>query len=208
MANTRPPCLVCSTVEGKYKCPRCNLFTCSVPCFREHRDNHPTVEPLTTQQPKDTTVASRNDVNSYNDSSHTQESAGIADMPEYKALVQKYPNLEGLLWNIAAATDPPASNANAPTKNGALPGSNRGHHKTNQPWTKDIGYENGVKMLRRTRATPGNDRDALKEYSELVRLYLSRRESANIAANTRQQFAQDDVKAIGELMRAEGAGAP
>lgn len=118
-------------------------------------------------------------------------------MPEYKALTQKYPNLERLLWNIAAATDPP------PTSDIPV-GAGKGPRKKNQLWTKDIGYENGIEELRRTRDTPGNDRDALREYCELVRLHSARREAANAEASVRQQAAKDDAKAIGDLIRAEG----
>ncbi|KAI0381514.1 hypothetical protein F5Y04DRAFT_280592 [Hypomontagnella monticulosa] len=219
MASTRPPCLVCDKDEGKYKCPQCNLYTCSLPCFREHRDNHPKNSLLDLVRPRATST-SGNDETSHDESrisSHTAESSprsttsersGIADMPEYKELTQKYPNLERLLWNIAAATDPPPTNGTtngANGKNGVQPGSGRGPRKTNQPWTQDMGYENGIEVLRRTRDSPGNDRDALREYCELVRLHSARRESANAAEKVRQQAAKDDAKAIGDLIRAEGS---
>ncbi|KAI1388291.1 uncharacterized protein F4822DRAFT_240874 [Hypoxylon trugodes] len=212
MANAKT-CLVCNETEGKYKCGRCNLYTCSLPCFREHRDSHPPIEesPTTVQTnsaPAVSTDDTKLDSNLQN-SSHAEDGSPqstdfkrseIADMPEYKMLIRRYPNLERLLWNIAAATDPPTSNDGT---NNKLLGSNRGNRKANQPWTKDIGYENGVEALRRTRETPGDDRDALREYCELVQLYLSKK----AAADTRQQLAQDDAKTIGELMRAEGSDA-
>ncbi|KAI0142413.1 hypothetical protein F4776DRAFT_661480 [Hypoxylon sp. NC0597] len=215
MGHIRPLCIVCDTVEGKYKCTQCNLYTCSLTCFREHRDNHPPVESSTQPQPNSTPAAPPNSAGAHDgsqDSLPIQENttqpatfkrSEIADMPEYKALTQRYPNLEYLLWNIAAATDPPSSNGVSNGKHGVPPGSNKGYRKTNQPWTKDMGYENGIEVLRRTRDNPGDDRDALREYCELVRIYSARRESANTEANIRQQRAKEDAKAIGELIKAE-----
>ncbi|KAI1408157.1 hypothetical protein F5Y13DRAFT_113560 [Hypoxylon sp. FL1857] len=206
------PCVVCDAVDGKYKCTRCNLYTCSLTCFREHRDNHPAVEASAPQPLSTTSTAPSDTVSSHDDSrdsSHNEgdatqstafERSEIADMPEYKALTQRYPNLEYLLWNIAAATDPPNTNGNGNGKHG---GSNNGYRKANQPWTKDMGYENGIEALRRTRDNPGDDRDALREYCELVRIYSARRESANAEANIRQQLAKEDAEAIGELLKAE-----
>lgn len=150
----------------------------------------------------DTTVVETSNVDYHagRQEGETFKESEIADMPEYAALIQKYPNLESLLWNIAAATDPPTADGGG---NSAFPGSNKGYRKTNQPWTKDTGYENGLEVLRRTRETPGSDRDALREYCELVRLRSARIESANVAAKIRRQFAQDDAKAIQELLEAE-----
>ncbi|KAI1095426.1 hypothetical protein F5B19DRAFT_441487 [Rostrohypoxylon terebratum] len=208
MGQARPQCIICEAAEGKYKCPQCNQYTCSLTCFREHRDNHPPIK-SDTAQPKDVTTGSTNStgvksLGELNESDHTQGSTAvpdsIADLPEYKTLTQRYPNLERLLWNIAAATDPPDTSNG---KSGALPGFSRGHRKTNQSWTKDVGYENGVKELRRTRDSPGDDRDALREYCELVRIYSAKREAANSEAEFRKQLARDDAKAIGDLIRAE-----
>ncbi|KAI2473430.1 hypothetical protein F4781DRAFT_380329 [Annulohypoxylon bovei var. microspora] len=206
MGPARSHCLVCDAVEGKYKCTNCNLYTCSLQCFREHRDNHPPVKSDTTR-PNDATTASVSGTNSLEEShdpSHGQENntqpTTIADLPEYKTLTQRYPNLERLLWNIAAATDPPDSSSG---NNGTLPGSNKGHRKTNKPWSKDVGYENGMAVLRRTRDNPGDDRDALREYCELVRIYSAKKEAASLETDFRQQLARDDAKAIGDLIRAE-----
>ncbi|KAI1139556.1 hypothetical protein F5Y05DRAFT_411745 [Hypoxylon sp. FL0543] len=205
-------CVVCDTDEGKYKCTLCNLYTCSLVCFREHRDNHPPVEASTPPQSETTSTAPSKGGGNQDDTQddlHTQEKSGtfkrseIADMPEYKELTRRYPNLEYLLWNIAAATDPPNSDGTGSGKPGATHGSNRGYRKANQPWTKDMGYENGIEVLRRTRDGPGDDRDALREYCELVRIYSARRESANAEANIRQQIAKDNARAIGELIKAE-----
>ncbi|KAI0884686.1 uncharacterized protein GGS22DRAFT_164091, partial [Annulohypoxylon maeteangense] len=206
MGLTRPQCLVCDVAEGKYKCPQCNLYTCSLTCFRDHRDNHPPVD-SDTVKPNDAITGSMNNTKSSEEShdptnsqENTTQLATIADLPEYKTLIQRYPNLERLLWNIAAATDPPDTSS----RNGGNPyGHNKGHRKANQPWTKDAGYENGVAVLRRTRDNPGDDRDALREYCELVRIYSAKKESANSEADIRQQIARENAKAIGDLLRVE-----
>ncbi|KAI8963344.1 hypothetical protein F5Y11DRAFT_148967 [Daldinia sp. FL1419] len=221
MANARPPCLVCGAAQSKYKCGLCNLYTCSLPCFREHRDNHPPVESPASKPKNNSSTGSDTGAKAQDASqnlSHTSETAanqsvstgsGIADMPEYRELTKKYPHLERLLWNIAAATDPPQPKKDENRKPGALPnsngGSNKGSRKAAQPWTKETGYEHGIELLRQARDNPGSDRDALREYCELVRLYNNRREAAEMDANFRQQIAQDNAKAIGELIRTEKA---
>ncbi|KAI1649639.1 uncharacterized protein F4817DRAFT_313776 [Daldinia loculata] len=214
MANGRPLCLVCDSTESKYKCARCNLYTCSLSCFREHRDNHPPVESPTPQSKDTLSVVPGDDVKSqpnYNFTgetmTHQSTSKGseIADMPEYRVLTKKYPNLERLLWNIAAATDPPATGGDNNGKPSTFPSSNKGSRKAAQPWSKETGYENGIEVLRQVRDTPGSDRDALKEYCELVRLWNFRRESADMDADLRQQLARDNARAIGELLRTEKA---
>ncbi|KAI1106750.1 hypothetical protein F4804DRAFT_329945 [Jackrogersella minutella] len=218
MGPVTRPCLICEAAEGKYKCAQCNLYTCSLTCFQEHRDNHPSEESSmnpTEDAPTAPVDGAASPVQSQA-SSHTEEGdatqtatferAEIADLPEYKTLTQKYPNLERLLWNIAAATDPPTSHGDSNERNNTPSGSNQGYRKTNKPWTKDLGYEKGIEVLRRTRDNPGDDRDALREYCELVRLYTARREAAISEANIRQQRAQENAKAIKDLIRAEKAG--
>ncbi|KAI1807706.1 hypothetical protein F4811DRAFT_504306 [Daldinia bambusicola] len=212
MASARPPCLICNGTESKYKCGRCNLYTCSLPCFREHRDNHPPMELPPSVESGDNPKSEDTSQNSLHISEATtvqpaSKGSEIADMPEYRELTRKYPNLERLLWNIAAATDPPTANGNINGNHHASNGSNKGGRKATQPWTKETGYENGIEVLRQTRDTPGSDRDALKEYCELVRLYNFRRESAEIDLDLRQQLARDNARAIGELLRAEKADA-
>ncbi|KAI1471402.1 uncharacterized protein F4812DRAFT_455513 [Daldinia caldariorum] len=185
---------------------------CSLPCFREHRDNHPPMESSPSVESVDTvksedTLQNSTHINETATDQPASKGSEIADMPEYRELTRKYPNLERLLWNIAAATDPPAANSNSNGNHNASSSSNKGGRKAAQPWTKETGYENGIEVLRQTRDTPGSDRDALREYCELVRLYNFRRESAEIDLDLRQQLARDNARAIGELIRTEKADA-
>lgn len=34
-----PKCEVCSTVESKYKCPKCSTRYCSLECFKAHKND-------------------------------------------------------------------------------------------------------------------------------------------------------------------------
>lgn len=211
MGSTRPPCVVCKTAEGKYKCPRCYLYSCSLSCSKEHRDNYPHVksEPVDAMD-VNVPLAPAGDVSPSQESdtpSDLSQRSGIADMPEYKALLRKYPNLERLLWDIAVATDPPTNNGGAYGKHGSLPGPMKSGRKANQPWTRDVGYENGVEALRRTRESPGDDRDALKEYCELVRQYSVKRENF-VATKDRHEIVRNDARAISNLLRAEKSDMP
>ncbi|KAI1765852.1 hypothetical protein GGR53DRAFT_246802 [Hypoxylon sp. FL1150] len=209
---TRPPCMVCKTVEGKYKCPHCYLYSCSLSCSKEHHNSHPPVEAESADVKSESmNSAGTSDVPTALTSDTSQEGntepdvskrSGIADMPEYKALLRRYPNLERLLWDIAVATDPPIRDGGVHGQHSALSGVMKNGGKANESWTKDMGYENGVHVLRQTRDNPGDDRDALKEYCELVRQYSAKRE-ALAAANTQREFAQDNARAINNLLRAE-----
>ena len=32
-------CIICNSNNSKYKCPICNSFYCSIPCFKNHKEN-------------------------------------------------------------------------------------------------------------------------------------------------------------------------
>ncbi|KAI5926093.1 hypothetical protein F4810DRAFT_624936 [Camillea tinctor] len=210
MPATRPLCLICEAVEGKYKCPRCNAYTCCVACSREHRDNHPPVEVAETPANTQPASASAAVVPVTNLPQGDEAGSGrfrmssIADMPEYHELVKKYPRLEAQLWGIARATDPPSTNESGHNvKQPGLPGlKNRKH---NQPWDKDIGLENGRKTLHQLTITPSDDREAIREFCELVYLFRSRVQSADTDTDTelRRKLAQEDAHTIGRLIRNE-----
>ncbi|KAI8634125.1 hypothetical protein F5Y19DRAFT_200430 [Xylariaceae sp. FL1651] len=189
MPATRPPCLVCSTVEGKYRCPRCDAFTCSVACSREHRDNHPYVE----EKPKPQVNHNLASAATQPITSNQQQPiklADIVDTTEYQSLIQRYPNLEQYLWDIATATDPPK-----PAQVGL---SNR---KANQPWTQEVGLSNAVHLLQSIKASPGDVRDALREFSDLVSIFKTRIQAQ--ADQTRKERAENDARIIGRLLREE-----
>ncbi|KAI1639407.1 hypothetical protein F4809DRAFT_638664 [Biscogniauxia mediterranea] len=124
--------------------------------------------------------------------------SSIADMPEYHELVKKYPRLEAQLWGIARATDPPSTTETGHNvKHPGLPGLN--NRKSNQPWDKEIGLENGRKTLHQLTITPSDDREAIREFCELVYMFRSRLQSADADTELRKKLAQEDAHTIGHL---------
>ncbi|TRX92191.1 hypothetical protein FHL15_006806 [Xylaria flabelliformis] len=188
MAATRPPCFICNAVEGKYKCPRCEEFTCSLPCSREHRDNHPAVEEKP-KLPTSTDLAVEAQQVSPNQKPPNKLS-DIVDTTEYKTLLQRYPDLEKYLWSIATATDPPQ-----PGQRGKMP------RKANQSWTKEEGMTNAVQLVQSIKASPGDVRDAIREFSDLVSIFKARIQAQD--DQVRKQRAEEDAQIISGLLREE-----
>ncbi|KAI1745324.1 hypothetical protein F4680DRAFT_442802 [Xylaria scruposa] len=187
MAATRPLCSVCNAVEGKYKCPRCEEFSCSLPCSREHRDNHPVIEekpkpPASTDPAVEAQQAS-------SDQKLPSKLSDIADTTEYKTLLQRYPDLEKYLWSIATATDPPQ-----PGQRGKMP------RKANQPWTREEGMTNAVQMVQSIKASPGDVRDAIREFSDLVSIFKARIQEQDDQNRKRRA---EDAQIISSLLREE-----
>ncbi|KAI1150451.1 hypothetical protein F4825DRAFT_463343 [Nemania diffusa] len=188
MAASRPLCCICNTVEGKYKCPRCDKITCSLNCSREHRDNHPVVE----EKPKLSNSTNRavEEQHVSLDQKRPTQLSDIADAPEYKNLVQRYPDLERALWSIATATDPPQ-----PTQGGNM------FRKANQPWTREVGMSNAVHLVQSIKISPGDVRDALREFSDLVSIFKTRIQTQD--DQIRKQRAEEDAQIINTLLREE-----
>ncbi|KAI1825716.1 hypothetical protein F4861DRAFT_162778 [Xylaria intraflava] len=188
MASARPLCLVCTTVEGKYRCPRCDAYTCSVTCSREHRDNHPVVEekPKLPVGPVPDAAAQLTP----SDQKGPMRLSDIADTPEYKTLLQRYPDLEKHLWSIATATDPPRSNQ-----------GNTVPRKANQPWTQETGMTNAVHLIQSIKASSGNVRDAVREFSDLVSIFKTKVQAQD--DQLRKDRAENDARIINSLLREE-----
>ncbi|KAI0453210.1 hypothetical protein F5B21DRAFT_505602 [Xylaria acuta] len=187
MAATRPLCFVCNTVEGKYRCPRCDEFTCSLLCSREHRDNHPAVE----EKPKPPTSADLAAAQpAPSEPKRPAKLSDIADTTEYKTLLQRYPDLEKYLWSIATATDPPKSNQGGKMS-----------RKSNQPWSKEEGMTSAVQLVQSIKASPGDVRDALREFSDLVSIFKTRIQERD--DQIRKRRAEEDAQIISRLLREE-----
>ncbi|KAI1175729.1 hypothetical protein F4777DRAFT_301747 [Nemania sp. FL0916] len=189
MAPTRPPCSTCNEAEGKYRCTRCDAITCSVACSREHRDNHPVIE----DKPKPVQYAIPTVVEqalAISDEKHPVKLSDIADSLEYKNLLQRYPDLEIYLWHIAAATDPPQPGQ----------GGNQAR-KQNQQWTSEEGMSSGVKLVQTIKASPGDVRDAIREFSDLVSIFKDRIRMQD--ENVRKLRAEEDARIINGLLKQE-----
>ena len=73
-----------------------------------------------------------------------------------------------------------------------------------EPWTKDVGFQNGVAALRR--ALNGPECEGLAEYCELVRYQNARKAEAEAEdpdAAFRRLRAQRDAQVIGQLIKSE-----
>jgi hypothetical protein len=116
---------------------------------------------------------------------------------ELKMLFKKFPGLRQQLLTIAEATDPPP-----PTNSG--PGNAFGKydsHKKQKPWTKDIGYQNGVSTLRR--ALNEDPTGGVQEYCELMKIINARKDAEAADASFRRQIAERDAQHIGQLIQEE-----
>ncbi|KAI1816398.1 hypothetical protein GGS20DRAFT_230686 [Poronia punctata] len=187
MAATRPLCFVCNAVAGKYKCPRCEEYTCSVACSREHRDNHPPVEPKPEAKPTIGTLNS--EPKTHDDSGQLRpfKLSDIVDTPEYQNLLQRYPDLEKYLWQIATATDPPDPSRNS--------------RKPTQPWTREVGMDNAVQLVQTIKASPGDVRNALREFTDLVSMFKAKMQTQD--DELRKERAKHDAEVISSLLREE-----
>ncbi|GAP83850.1 putative zinc finger (hit type) family protein [Rosellinia necatrix] len=188
MPATRPPCIICNTVEGKYRCPRCDAFTCALKCSREHRDNHPVVEERL--RPLNSADIAPAVQPPHSEQQPPAKLSDIVDTTEYKTLLRRYPDLEKYLWSIATATDPPKHN-----QGGTMP------RKANQPWTQEVGMTKAVQLVQSIKASPGDVRDALREFSDLVCIFKARMQVHD--DQLRKQRAQEDARIISSLLRDE-----
>lgn len=159
-----------------------------MPCSQEHRDNHPVVEEKP-KLPKTIGV----DVSAQPDTTDQQRPtklSDIVDSVEYKTLLRRYPDLEKYLWSIATATDPPK-----PSQIGNM------HRKANQPWTQEAGMSNGVQLVQSIKSSPGDVRDAIREFSDLVSIFKTRIQVQD--DQLRKQRAVEDAQIISSLLREE-----
>ena len=120
---------------------------------------------------------------------HPSKISDIADSPEYKALIQRYPDLEAYLWNIATATDPPKPSLGGTTV-----------RKANQTWTQEVGMNNAVHLVQSIKASPGDVRDALREFSDIVSIFKTKLQAQDDQNRKRRV---EDVEIINKLLRKE-----
>ncbi|KZL63656.1 HIT zinc finger [Colletotrichum tofieldiae] len=209
-ARTAPKsklCGVCNEKEGKYKCTRCALPFCSVPCNKIHRENHPPdPEPSATANPP-----------TAGDSALEPPPSGapkpprdpknpfsvLDDSHQLRYLFRRYPGLQTRLLEIIAATEPPpemqstGSSLNDMMKARAMAAAN----PKKEQWTHDVGLRNGKEALRKARNAAGEDGEGVREYIELINHLMS---EANAAAEAdeviRKQAAEKDAELIRRLM--------
>ncbi|KAK8862894.1 zinc finger domain-containing protein [Apiospora arundinis] len=185
-------CIACEKVDGKYKCTKCAKYTCSLPCSKAHREVHDN-EP----QPP-------------NAGAEEEEEPEGGHSPLSK-LFKKYPELPQQLRDIADATDPPKddkSGGGNSRNNRFNPRGGRGGggNKRQEPWTKEIGLQNGMNLLRRNLASPSPQQsEGLREYCELFKHEMAQKaeQGEDPDALFRRRAAEHDAEVIRRLMEEE-----
>ncbi|TFA99201.1 hypothetical protein CCMA1212_008949 [Trichoderma ghanense] len=202
-------CGVCGSNPGKYKCSRCRLPYCSVPCSKAHQQNHPPDAPK--EEPKPTTQSSSEpaaasvNVPPQAAIDPTNPFGVLATSDKLQLLFKKYPNLPNQLLEIHAATQPPSDGPDAAAR--AIPASLREGFPVNtgrNAWNHDIGIKNGKAALRRARKADGEDGEAIREYTELIVHIMNETEDKNsTAAYVQRQVAEQDTALIERLLAEE-----
>ncbi|KAK6844645.1 hypothetical protein PG995_014755 [Apiospora arundinis] len=174
-------CIACEKVDGKYKCTKCAKYTCSLPCSKAHREVHDN-EP----QPP-------------NAGAEEEEEPEGGHSPLSK-LFKKYPELPQQLRDIADATDPPRT-----TRVAAATAETTDSIRV-EPWTKEIGLQNGMNLLRRNLASPSPQQsEGLREYCELFKHEMAQKaeQGEDPDALFRRRAAEHDAEVIRRLMEEE-----
>lgn len=187
--------------------------SCSVVCFRTHKENHPPDPP---KPPKADPKAKDDDKEQIPRKRAAHPFSVLDESPELAWLFQKYPSLPSKLTSIHAATLPPKDEQQhqpqAPGRGGLpwtlaqAPGYQDPKNNNKRPkWTHDAGLRRGKEALRKARTDPGEEGDAVREYCELVLHLLSKEKNAdvNVTELVRQQVTQEDVKLIEKLFETE-----
>ncbi|RDA93004.1 hypothetical protein CP533_5496 [Ophiocordyceps camponoti-saundersi (nom. inval.)] len=188
-------CGICTTAASKYKCSRCYLPYCSIACNKMHLMNHPpdpkpepNLTPPPSQLPAEPKAAGAR---------HPFHILETSKKLEW--LFRRYPNLPQQLLDIYTEMQPPAEDASV-----RIPASLRQGAPARGKWSREKGIKKGKAALRRARQLPGEAGEAIREYGLLVMLLLEESEAKDGARTAlQQQFAQQDVELIRELMEME-----
>lgn len=182
-----------------------DIVSCSVACFRPHKDKHPPDPP----KPDSAPAALPAPLVEQNKARKRKHPFSVLDdSPDLHRLFQKYPRLPIMLTHIHAATLPPSNDHQHQPGPGGLP-----WHPSQPPgsqyklskWSHDTGLKRGKKALRKARTNPTEDGDAVREYCELVLYLLAKKNDSEVDVTdlVRQQVTKEDVKLIEQLIEAE-----
>ncbi|KAJ9142301.1 hypothetical protein NKR19_g7245 [Coniochaeta hoffmannii] len=196
-------CGVCDKEPGKYKCPRCGMYYCSVPCSKAHKANHPPDPP----PPPQATPAPQISRTKRPHEPEDPYSVLLDHRSDLERLFAKYPNLESDLIQIERATLPPLDSF--PPAAGGLPTRYQPpqqHQRQQEPWTRQVGLKKGAAALKKARMDPSEDGDAVREYCELVLHLLStsrqRRDSEALDV-VRRETVDEERGVIKRLIKME-----
>ncbi|KAM0282573.1 hypothetical protein ACHAQH_002941 [Verticillium albo-atrum] len=197
-------CGVCHEKPGKYKCTRCGLPFCSVPCNKFHRENHPPdPEPLSPAA-----ELAPAPMPAVEEPPNPFRTLGESDQLRY--LFRRYPDLADQLLAIVAETDPPLGEAPPTTFSQimaarAAAAASGGKHQKKEQWNHDVGIRKGKESLRAARRVEGEAGDGVREYTELVLHFAAQGEAAAALAGGRNivadgSSARQDAELIKRLL--------
>ncbi|KAL0940736.1 hit finger domain protein [Colletotrichum truncatum] len=199
-------CGVCHEKEGKYKCARCALPFCSVPCNKIHRENHPPDPEPAAKPPPPPDVAAGPPPATKKARDPSNPFSVLDDSDQLRYLFKRYPSLRSRLLGILAATEPPpemrgasGTSLNDIMKAKAMAAAN----PKKEQWTHDIGIRNGKEALRKAKNAAGEDGEGVREYIELINHLVSKGDGGNDAdadEAIRRRAAQQDTELIRRLM--------
>ncbi|KAL1837653.1 hypothetical protein VTJ49DRAFT_3552 [Mycothermus thermophilus] len=196
-------CGVCNVQPAKYKCPRCTLPYCSVPCSKQHKENHPPDPPIPTTPTNPPPPTG-------NQPSQSAENDPYGILLDHRLafehLFTRYPSLPATLNRIYDATLPPSESA-LPSRATAPNRFDRGGYhqpqqQQQQPWTMEAGLRKGAEALRKARTDPTETGDGVREFCELVRHLLNQQREG--VERVREEVAAEEAMIIERLLREEG----
>ncbi|KUJ18235.1 uncharacterized protein LY89DRAFT_732919 [Mollisia scopiformis] len=186
---TKKLCGVCNENEGKYKCSRCYLPYCSIPCSKNHTLNHPPSPPKSSPSPSPQPASLPHPTTNGRPGTTTAPTktpfAALDTSPDLRLLFTHYPKLPTLLTRIHTTTLPPLSSY---TSSGLPTTSNQ-----KQTWTSDRGLQRGVEALKKARNEDGVDGESVREYGRVV-LRILREEEEGGGGVTAEELVQREVR--------------
>lgn len=199
-------CGVCLKNPAKYKCTRCELPYCSIPCNVEHKNNHPP-DPPKAEPPSvidSDSLPVSVPANGWNSlpRAGTQVAAGrpanilapLLASPEVKTLFNHYPSLKAQLRHIYNTSQPP-------------PEDNWEAQRERPFWTREQATRDGVEALKNAKKQYGKDGEGMREFAALVIRYISPEHVVNGSFDQQapiyKETQEDNAKMISDLLRGE-----
>ncbi|KAF1345482.1 hypothetical protein BDV97DRAFT_402062 [Delphinella strobiligena] len=188
MAST---CGVCKAQPSKYKCPKCDLPYCSLPCYRPHKESHandvPVEKAIPTEQIVPVPEVAEPVVAHRLVGSNKIDFSGLEDDPDLLRLMSRYPALRIQLQSVYGYTlePPPSDSQDQPTFNhrgrggrgrgrGGRGGRNSrggrgdyGQQPQQSQWTQAKGEKEAANALKDMRNKEG-DTEGLAEFVQLI----------------------------------------
>lgn len=197
-------CAVCFKNPAKYKCTRCELPYCSIPCNVEHKNNHPAeteipkVDPPAIKQPDSSSANGWKSLPLAGTRAAAFQPpnvlAPLLASPELQQLFTRYPSLKAQLGEIYAASQPPVEDQWS-------------EHRERPFWTTEQGTRDGVEALKNAKRQYGQDGEGIKEFAALVLRYVSPENAVNGSFDQPspiyRETQEDNAKMISDLLKGE-----